>query len=100
MSVVVPTFNEAANVNKLIANLEAALAGIFWEVIFVDDNSADGTAAIAKSVAARDPRVRCLHRIGRRGLAGACIEGILSSSAPYVAVIDGDLQHEIGRAHV
>ena len=58
--------------------------GIAWEAIFVDDNSPDGTAAAVKEIAAADPRVRCLRRVGRRGLAGACIEGMLSSAAPYV----------------
>jgi dolichol-phosphate mannosyltransferase len=96
LSVVVPTFNEAANVAELVARLERALDGIQWEAIIVDDNSPDGTSAVAKAVAAKNPRVRCLRRLGRRGLAGACLEGILSSSAPYVAVIDGDLQHDEG----
>jgi len=94
LSVVVPTFKERGNVAELIRRLDAALAGIAWEAIFVDDNSPDGTAAAVKEIAARDPRVRCLKRVGRRGLAGACIEGILSSAAPYVAVIDADLQHD------
>ena len=74
--------------------MKSALAGIAWEVIFVDDDSPDGTHDAVKAVAAVDPRVRCLHRISRRGLAGACIEGILSSSAPFVAVMDSDLQHD------
>jgi dolichol-phosphate mannosyltransferase len=94
LTVVVPCFNEAPNVAPLIARLDTALAGIAWEVVFVDDNSPDGTAEQAKQLAQRDPRIRCLRRIGRRGLASACVEGILSSSASYVAVIDGDLQHD------
>ncbi|HKX65542.1 MAG TPA: glycosyltransferase family 2 protein [Rhizomicrobium sp.] len=94
LSVVVPTFKERGNVAELVRRLDAALAGIAWEAIFVDDNSPDGTAAAVKEIALRDPRVRCLKRVGRRGLAGACIEGILSSAAPYVAVIDADLQHD------
>jgi dolichol-phosphate mannosyltransferase len=94
LSVIVPTFNEAQNVAELAKKLEAALDGIQWEAIIVDDNSPDGTSAVAKGVAAKNPRIRCLRRLGRRGLAGACLEGILSSSAPYVAVIDGDLQHD------
>jgi dolichol-phosphate mannosyltransferase len=92
--VVVPTFKERGNVAELVRRLDAALTGIAWEAIFVDDNSPDGTAAAVKEIAARDTRVRCLKRVGRRGLAGACIEGILSSAAPYVAVIDADLQHD------
>jgi dolichol-phosphate mannosyltransferase len=94
LTVVIPCYNEAANVGPMIARLEAALAGTAWEAIFVDDDSPDGTAAIARLAAQRDARVRCLRRIGRRGLASACIEGALASSAAYVAVIDGDLQHD------
>jgi dolichol-phosphate mannosyltransferase len=94
LSVIVPTFNEAQNVAELVSRLQRALEGIQWEAIIVDDNSPDGTSAVAKAVAAKNPRLRCLRRLGRRGLAGACLEGILSSSAPYVAVIDGDLQHD------
>ena len=94
LSVVLPTYKERANVAELIRRLDATLAGIAWEAIFVDDNSPDGTADAAKAIAATDSRVRCLRRVGRRGLAGACIEGMLSSSAPYVAVMDADLQHD------
>ncbi|MBS0363277.1 MAG: glycosyltransferase family 2 protein [Proteobacteria bacterium] len=94
LGVIVPTFKEAPNVAPLLEKLEAALQGVVWQAIFVDDDSPDGTAAVVKAIAARDPRVICLHRIGRRGLAGAVIEGALASAAPYVAVIDGDLQHD------
>jgi len=94
LSVIVPTYDEATNLEPLIARLDKALAGISWEVIFADDNSPDGTHALAKKLAAKDRRVRCLRRVGRRGLAGACIDGVLASSAPYVAVMDGDLQHD------
>ena len=94
LSVVVPTYNERGNVAELIKRLDATLKGIAWEVIYVDDNSPDGTADAVKMIARNDPRVRCLRRVGRRGLAGACIEGMLSSSAPYVAVMDADLQHD------
>jgi dolichol-phosphate mannosyltransferase len=94
LSVIVPTFNERDNVTELFRRLEATLAGVAWEVIFVDDNSPDGTWDVVRGLAETDTRVRCLRRIGRRGLSGACIEGILASSAPYVAVIDADLQHD------
>jgi dolichol-phosphate mannosyltransferase len=100
LSVIVPTFNERANVAELYRRLEVALAGVAWEVIFVDDNSPDGTWDVVRGLAARDTRIRCLRRIGRRGLSGACIEGILASSAPYVAVIDADLQHDESRLPV
>lgn len=94
LAIVVPTFNEAANVPLLVDALNKALAGIAWEVIFVDDNSPDGTADVVRSIALHDPRVRCIRRVGRRGLSGAAIEGMLSASADVVAVMDGDLQHD------
>lgn len=94
LSIVVPTFNEAENVSLVVKRVAEALADIEWEIIFVDDDSPDGTAAAARRIAQRDPRVRCLRRIGRRGLAGACIEGMLASSAAAVAVMDADLQHD------
>ena len=94
LSVVLPTYKERGNVAELVARLDRALAGIGWEAIFVDDDSPDGTADAAKAIAQVDRRIRCLRRVGRRGLAGACIEGILSSSAPFVAVMDADLQHD------
>lgn len=94
LSVVIPTFKERGNVAALLQKIEAALSGTAWEAIFVDDDSPDGTADLVKEIGGRDPRVRCLRRVSRRGLAGACIEGILFSSAPYVAVIDADLQHD------
>jgi dolichol-phosphate mannosyltransferase len=94
LSVVIPTFKERGNIEILVQRLDAALSGIAWEAIFVDDDSPDGTADAVKRIAAEDARVRCLRRVSRRGLAGACIEGMLSSSAPYVAVMDADLQHD------
>jgi dolichol-phosphate mannosyltransferase len=94
LSVVVPTFNERDNVGKLYRKLDAALTGIAWEVVFVDDNSPDGTWDVVRAIARQDSRVRCIRRVGRRGLSGACIEGIMASSAPYAAVIDADLQHD------
>jgi dolichol-phosphate mannosyltransferase len=94
VSVVVPTFNERDNVTVLYRRLAATLEGIQWEVVFVDDNSPDGTWEVVRGLARLDSRVRCIRRIGRRGLSGACIEGILAASAPYAAVIDADLQHD------
>jgi dolichol-phosphate mannosyltransferase len=94
LTLVVPTFNERANVPLLVERLSRLLAPYDWEVVFVDDNSPDGTAAVARAIGAADSRVRCIRRIGRRGLAGACIEGMLASQARYVAVMDADLQHD------
>src|SRR3954452_556605 len=94
LTVVVPTFKERDNVPLLVEKLGRALDGIDWEVVFVDDNSPDDTAAVARKIGERDARVRCVRRIGRRGLSGACIEGMLASQAKYVAVMDADLQHD------
>ena len=94
LSVIVPTYNEHPNVIPMIKSLEDALGEHRWEVIFVDDDSPDGTASQIREIAKRDPRVRVLQRVGRRGLSSAAIEGILASSAPFCAVIDGDLQHD------
>jgi dolichol-phosphate mannosyltransferase len=94
LSIVVPTFNERPNVPLLVEKLRLALAGIEWEVIFVDDDSTDGTMGLVRRIASSDNRVRGIRRVGRRGLSGACVEGILSSSARFVAVMDGDLQHD------
>ena len=94
LAVVLPTYNERANVAPLVARLEQALAGIGWEAIFVDDDSTDGTADEARRLAAADPRIRVLQRIGRRGLASAAIEGMCATAAPVVAVMDADHQHD------
>lgn len=94
LSVVVPTFNEAGNVGELTRLIEAALPDVAWEIVFVDDDSTDGTLTELMSLARRDPRVRFIHRIGRRGLSSAVVEGILSTNAPFVAVMDADLQHD------
>lgn len=90
--IVIPTLNERDNVRPLLALLEPALAGIAWEAVFVDDDSQDGTAAAVWNTG--DPRIRCLQRIGRRGLATACVEGALASAAPLILVMDADLQHD------
>jgi dolichol-phosphate mannosyltransferase len=94
LTVVVPTLNERDNIVMFLEQLELALAGVAWEVIFVDDDSPDGTADAVRSIARHDGRVRCLQRIGRRGLSTACVEGVLASASPYVAVMDADLQHD------
>jgi glycosyltransferase involved in cell wall biosynthesis len=63
-------------------------------VIFVDDDSPDGTAEQIREISRGDRRVRCLQRMGRRGLTTAFIEGALATSAPYIAVMDADMQHD------
>ena len=100
LSIVVPTFNEVGNVVELRDRVAAALPGVDWELIYVDDDSPDGTAKQLQALAQQDRRVRRMLRIGRRGLASACIEGMLAASAPIVAVIDADLQHDETRLPV
>jgi dolichol-phosphate mannosyltransferase len=97
VSIIVPCYNESANVRPLVEMLRKVLDGRRWEVIFVDDNSPDGTSDVVRALAQEDSRVRGLCRIGRRGLSSAVIEGALSSSAQVVAVMDGDLQHDESR---
>jgi len=92
--VVIPTFNEKENIRPLLERIEAVLEGIRWEVIFVDDDSPDGTADFVRQLARGDSRVRVIHRIGRRGLTSACVEAVLASSASYFAVMDADMQHD------
>src|SRR4051794_8079736 len=94
LTVVIPTYCEAENISPVIDALTAALAGLRWEVIFVDDDSPDGTADVVRARGVDDGRVRVLRRIGRRGLAGAVIEGMLAATADTIAVMDCDLQHD------
>ncbi|WP_375285509.1 glycosyltransferase family 2 protein [Sphingomonas sp.] len=94
LSVIVPTFNERENVRALTDAIEVALAGHRFEIVFVDDDSTDGTRDALTALAAERDHVRMIHRIGRRGLATAVTEGMLSTTAPYIAVIDADLQHD------
>lgn len=94
IAVVIPTFNERENVRPVLSKLANALAGIRYEVIFVDDDSQDGTADCVRAIARIDPYVRVLQRVRRRGLASACLEGMMATAAPYIAVMDADLQHD------
>jgi len=94
LTIVVPTFNERENVLEVVQRLDSCLRGYAWEVIFVDDDSPDGTADQIRQMARQDRRIRCIQRIGRRGLSSACTEGMMASAAPYLAVMDADCQHD------
>lgn len=94
VAVVVPTLNEAANVERLIEKLSIVLAGRGWEILFVDDNSSDGTSDLVRRIGRTSRHVRIVQRVGRRGLSSAVIEGMLATAAPVIAVMDGDLQHD------
>ena len=94
LGIIVPVLNEAPNIQPFIKELEASLAEESWEVIFVDDDSSDHTQEVVTALANDRPNIRLLERVGRHGLASACIEGLSSSLAPYLAVMDADLQHD------
>src|SRR5215813_1696441 len=94
LSIIIPTYNERDNVHEVVARLGRVLRSVSWEVVFVDDNSPDGTSELVRRIAQVDARVRCIQRVGRRGLSSATIEGMLSTSSPLLAVMDGDLQHD------
>src|SRR5262245_12798098 len=94
LAIILPTFNERANLRSLVQRLDAALKGIAWEAVVVDDNSPDGTADEARAISLEDSRLRVIQRIGRRGLASAAIEGMCATAAPVVAVMDADHQHD------
>ncbi len=94
LSVIIPTLNERDNITPLIETLDKALSAIKWEAIFVDDDSVDGTVELLREIGQKDTRIRCLRRIRRRGLSSACLEGMGASNAPYLAVMDADMQHD------
>ncbi len=94
LAVILPTYNERENIPHVIARLAHTLQGLQWEAIFVDDDSPDGTAQVIAGHALASPNIRLIHRIGRRGLASACIEGMMATQAHCIAVMDADLQHD------
>ena len=94
LSIIVPTYNEKQNIRVLLDAVIKALPETRWELVFVDDNSPDGTADEVRDLAQSDPRVRIVHRYGRRGLSSACIEGVMATSSPFIAIMDADMQHD------
>lgn len=94
LSIIAPSYNERPNIRPLVQKLNDSLGGIDWEIIFVDDDSPDGTAEEVRALALTDRRVRCVQRIGRTGLSSAVVEGMLSASSPFLAVLDSDMQHD------
>ena len=94
LSIVVPTYNERDRLAALVAAIFEAYQreGLNGELVIVDDNSPDGTGALADELATRH-RIIVVHRAGKLGLGTAVIEGFAAASAPIVGVIDGDLSH-------
>ena len=97
LAIVVPTYNERDRLRDLVDRIFAVYAaeGVDGELVIVDDNSPDGTGALADELAARY-RITVLHRAGKLGLGTAVIEGFAAASAPIVGVIDADLSHPPG----
>jgi dolichol-phosphate mannosyltransferase len=97
-SIILPTYNEAGSLPRVIEALRAALAGREdWEVIVVDDNSPDGTWQIAQQLGKVDPRIRCYRRIDRRGLSSAIVDGLSLGTGERLLVMDADLQHDTSK---
>ena len=84
LTIVVPTFNERANVAKLVSKLETVLAGVAWQVIFVDDNSPDGTAAEVKAIARH-----VTHAAAGLGAAREFCDLLLVASGRYAQLLEG-----------
>lgn len=94
LSVITPTFNEAQNLPVLIERIHTALAGVPHEIVVADDNSPDGTWRIAEELAALDDSIVVLRRFHDHGLSAAVLDAMSAARAPYLAVIDADLQHD------
>lgn len=92
LSIIVPTYNEVESLPYLVERLHACLADCDYELIIVDDNSPDGTGALAEELARERP-IRVIHREGKLGLATAVVEGFRHASGEVLCVIDADLQH-------
>ncbi len=95
VSIIIPTYNEAENIEILIKKLVNVLESINvgFEILVVDDNSPDGTCSIVKQISRRDPRIKCILRINEKGLASAVVEGLRQAKGSYIVVMDADLQH-------
>lgn len=94
VTVILPTYNEAANLPVLLERLDLTLAHLDYEIVVVDDDSPDGTWRVAEEHASRSPRIRVLRRVGRRGLSSAVVEGMAMAQGRVLAVMDADLQHD------
>lgn len=94
LSIVLPAYNEAENIPVIVGKIGEAMGGRPHEIIVVDDDSPDGTAGVTRAVAREHPHVRCIRRVGRRGLSGACVEGMMAANAPVVVIMDADMQHD------
>ncbi|MEM9654473.1 MAG: polyprenol monophosphomannose synthase [Actinomycetota bacterium] len=99
ISVVLPTFNEAANIPILINRVREALDGHAYEVIIVDDDSPDRTWAVAQELAEADHRITVIRRKVERGLSSAVLSGMAAARGNVLVAMDADLQHDECRIH-
>lgn len=93
-SIIIPTLNEAQNISILISKIKKTMEGNNYEIIVVDDNSEDGTWAIADKLLKEDSNGFCIKRMHRNGLSAAVVEGMSQASGDYLIVMDGDMQHD------
>jgi dolichol-phosphate mannosyltransferase len=96
-SIVVPTYNEASGIERLIATLAEVFRNnaLDGEIVVVDDNSPDGTGAVVETLAGRYP-VRCLHRPGKMGLSSGVIDGwkFARPDSEALGAMDADFSHD------
>ncbi len=92
VSVIVPTYKERENIVPLVERIHNSLSKYDYEIVFIDDDSRDGTAELAPSLSVKYP-VKIIVRKNKRGLASAVVDGIASVNSEIVVVMDADLQH-------
>ncbi|MGC8817147.1 MAG: glycosyltransferase [Candidatus Hadarchaeum sp.] len=96
LSIIVPTYNEAENLEQLVSGIFKSLQGRDFELIIVDDNSPDGTGKLADELAQQHKNIRVVHRPGKLGLGTAILDGMAFARGEIIGVIDADLQHPPG----
>ncbi len=93
VSLIIPTYREADNIERLVTSIAEHLQGYSYEILLVDDNSADGSVEIVRSLVARGFPVDVLVRTGKRDLAQAVVAGFRQATGDILAVMDADLSH-------
>ncbi|MGD0138350.1 MAG: glycosyltransferase, partial [Tepidisphaeraceae bacterium] len=93
VSVIVPTINESENLPALLRRISAAMPGVDYEVLIVDDNSADATPAVCAELAKQYPLKLLVRTQPANGLSGAVLHGMAAARGKYLCVMDADLQH-------
>jgi len=95
ISVVVPVHNERDNIAPLVGEITAALRGrLPFEIVYVDDHSADDSLAVLRALKAGVPEMRVLHHVAQSGQSAAVRTGVKAARAPWIATLDGDGQND------